>query len=144
MPARPPHYFQATPFSCAPACLRMVLESYGHVVSEFELRQRCECGDEGTFPSKVVEAAKYYGLSGSHLADLLFDELREELARGLHPIVYLVLSSQQSRQRHSVVVIEIVADQVHVLDPSTGERIFLTVDFERAWMLANRRTIIIE
>lgn len=140
MPARPPHYFQATPSSCAPACLRMVLESYGHVVTEFELRQRCECDDEGTLPSKIIEAATYYGLSGSRLADLLFDELREELARGLHPIVYLDLSSEQPRQPHSVVVVEIVGDQVHVLDPLTGERTFSNVDFERAWIL----TIIIE
>jgi ABC-type bacteriocin/lantibiotic exporter with double-glycine peptidase domain len=122
----------------------MVLESYGHVVSEFELRQRCECDDEGTFPSKVVEAAQHYGLSGSHLANLLFDELREELARGLHPIVYLVLSAQQSRQLHSVVVVEIAGNQVHVLDPLIGERAFSDVDFERAWTFANRSTIIIE
>jgi ABC-type bacteriocin/lantibiotic exporter with double-glycine peptidase domain len=122
----------------------MVLESYGYVVPEITLRELCECDDDGTFPSKVIEAAKHFGLSGSHLANLLYDELREELARGLHPIVYLYLSSHQLRQLHSVVVVEIVGEQVHVLDPSIGERTFSNVDFERAWILANRRTIIIE
>lgn len=109
----------------------MVLESYGYVVPEIILRELCECDDSGTFPSKIIEAAKHYGLSRSHLANLLFDELREEIERGLYPIVYLNLSSQQLRHLHSVVVIEIVGNQIHVLDPLIGERTFSNVDFER-------------
>ena len=122
----------------------MVLESYGFVVSEIELRQQCECDDEGTYPSKIVEVAKQYGLTKSALAQLQLDALKEELSRGLHPIVYLMLLSGQLRYVHSVVVVEVTEEQVYVLDPEIGERAFTIEDFSLAWMAKNGLSILIE
>lgn len=122
----------------------MILESYGQAVSEVELRQRCACDVEGTYPSKIVEVAKQYGLAKSSLVYLQLDQLKEELARGLYPIVYLELLSGQLRYIHSVVVVEIAEDQIQVLDPEIGERTFDIDDFNRAWSSKNGLTILIE
>lgn len=122
----------------------MILESYGYVVSEIELRQRCECDDEGTDSSKIAEVAKQYGLVKSSRAYLQLDQLKGELARGLHPIVYLELVSGSLRYIHSVVVVKITEGQIQVLDPEIGERSFEIEDFNRAWSAKNGLTIIIE
>lgn len=122
----------------------MILESYGHVVSEIELRERCACDDEGTYPSNIAEAARQYGLAKSSLAYLQLDQLKEELARNLHPIVYLELVSGPLRYIHSVVVVEITEVLVQVLDPGIGERAFNIEDFNRAWSAKNGLTILIE
>ncbi|MGH9846476.1 MAG: cysteine peptidase family C39 domain-containing protein [Blastocatellia bacterium] len=42
MPSKPPFHKQETGYSCVPACLRMVLGSFGLDVSEIELRARCD------------------------------------------------------------------------------------------------------
>src|SRR5215213_5558053 len=115
----------------------MILESYGHAVSEVELRELCACDDEGTYPSKICAVAKHYGLVNSCSLYLHLDDLKEELARGLYPIVYLELVSGQLRYVHSVVVVEITDDQVQVLDPEIGERAFNIEDFNRAWSAKN-------
>jgi ABC-type bacteriocin/lantibiotic exporter with double-glycine peptidase domain len=122
----------------------MILESYGHVVSEIELRQRCACDDEGTYPSKIAEVARQYGLDKSSLAYLQLEQLKEELARGLYPVVYLELVSGPLRYIHSVVVIEVTEDRVQVLDPEIGERGFDIEEFNRAWSARNGLTILIE
>jgi ABC-type bacteriocin/lantibiotic exporter with double-glycine peptidase domain len=122
----------------------MILESYGHVVSEIELRQRCACDDEGTYPSKIAEVARQYGLDKSSLAYLQLEQLKEELARGLYPVVYLELGSGPRRYIHSVVVIEVTEDRVQVLDPEIGERGFDIEEFNRAWSARNGLTILIE
>lgn len=75
MPARPPLYFQNTPSSCAPTCLRMVLAGYGYQVSEYELRVLCKCDDDGTYEEDVIEAAKQYGFAKSQIEYLQFEEL---------------------------------------------------------------------
>lgn len=122
----------------------MVLESYGHIVPEIELRQQCECDDEGTFPSKIVEVARQHGLAKSSLEYLQLNELKDEISRRRHPIVYLELTFGQLRYVHSVVVVEIDDEQVHLLDPEIGERSLTIEDFNRAWLAKNGLTIIIE
>jgi Peptidase_C39 like family len=41
MQSKLPFYRQEKPYSCVPACLRMVLAAKGYVVSESVLRERC-------------------------------------------------------------------------------------------------------
>lgn len=125
----------------------MVLASLGREVPEITLRQMCECDDEGTSISKAVECAKRYGFIGSFRAYLHFEELRAELERGRFPVVYLQPTSVVPQDLHSVVVTDIRADQVLVLDPHNlfGGSIELDrEDFTRQWQAINGLTIIIE
>ena len=53
----------------------MVLRALGETVTEFRLRELCECDDEGCTPSKVVEAANYSGYGHSFHANLSLTEV---------------------------------------------------------------------
>ena len=64
MPDKPRLHKQETNYSCAPACLKMALESLGVTKSEQELRELCDCTFDseflpgGTEEFKLVMAAK--------------------------------------------------------------------------------------
>jgi predicted double-glycine peptidase len=123
----------------------MVLECYGHFVAEAYVREICECDDTGTEPSKVVKAvSESFNLTKSRTNYLTLEELQNELAQNLYPIVYLDLLEQGLQNCHAVVVIKIVEDKVFAIDPEIGERIFNRDEFNHVWSRTNGRTIIIE
>ncbi|RUT06603.1 hypothetical protein DSM106972_028600 [Dulcicalothrix desertica PCC 7102] len=49
---------QETPYSCVPACLRMVLSVFEVDMSEAELRQLCDSTPFGTEALKAVDAVR--------------------------------------------------------------------------------------
>jgi ABC-type bacteriocin/lantibiotic exporter with double-glycine peptidase domain len=95
MPDKPPIHKQETAYSCAPACLKWVLESFGLIKTEQELRELCDCTYDsillpgGTGPFKLKVAAQKLGFNHTAAANLTFDELNSELQRGLYPIVFI-------------------------------------------------------
>ncbi len=123
----------------------MVLECYGHFVPENYLREICEWDESGVEPSKVEKAIKeHFNLTKTRTNYLTLEDLQDELSRNLYPIVYLDLLGQGSQNCHAVVVIKIVGDNVFVIDPLIGERMFNRAEFNHVWLLVNGRTIIIE
>ena len=58
MAKTPPFYPQETDFSCAVACLRMVLSHLGVSKTEAELREICDCTIFGTAALELVLAAR--------------------------------------------------------------------------------------
>jgi len=137
MLAKPPLYSQETEYSCAPACLRMILASFGVFKTEQELCTLCDCAAWGTDAFKLVETARSLGFRNTRKYNLTFDELKAELDRGLYPIVYVraQLAPDAPFQAHAIVVIEIAEDEVRILDPTRGEMSFLQSDFLREWGL---------
>src|SRR5215470_629478 len=127
MPSRPRAHIQETSYSCAPACLLMILESYGIYRSEAELRILCDClavpGSEGTYALSVVDTARALGLVNSRKYTMDFNGLRTELRRGVFPMVYIYtrVFPDQALQQHAVVVIQANESSVHVNDPLRGE-----------------------
>ena len=139
---KPPYFSQTYPFSCVPACLKMVLASFGVDKSEAELRSLCECDETGTTPSNIVRAAIECGFD-SFTANLTLDELREEVSRNNFPIVFLRLSGEETYSNHAVVVYKISKKKVFVLDPAEiGEREFEIDSFVENW--SRGLTIIVE
>lgn len=125
----------------------MVLAYLGQELPEMTLRDLCECDDEGTFQSKAVECAKYYGFLDSYWAYVGFDDLEAELKRGLFPIVYVELSSSYGLYKHAVIVTGIDADVVEVLDPHPvfgGERSMERRQFSQGWLAMNGLAILIQ
>jgi ABC-type bacteriocin/lantibiotic exporter with double-glycine peptidase domain len=61
----PPFYKQETRYSCAPACLRMVLSALGMDVEESHLRHLTDCTPLGTEAFQVIEAARHLGFPAS-------------------------------------------------------------------------------
>jgi ABC-type bacteriocin/lantibiotic exporter with double-glycine peptidase domain len=92
-----PLHLQETEYSCAPACLKMVLETLGVTKTESDLRTLCDCTFSGTDALHLIDAARKLGFSGTMKHSLTFDELKEVIGEGQYPIVYIraELSSRQ-------------------------------------------------
>ena len=143
MPSKPPFYEQETPDSCVPACLRMVLASFGVELPESELRTRCDCTHFGTDALKTVDAARQLGFAGTAKHTLTFEELRTLVADGHHPIVFVDLRPIDGlRDIHALVVIDVSQQEVIVLDPLKGERSLPSQVFNAAWAMQHNLAII--
>lgn len=146
MSAKPPLYLQETDYSCAPACLRMVLAAAGIEKSEEELRAVTNCDSEGTWPHEIVKAAKSFGFEESRKYNLDFSELMAALAEGAYIIAYIKtrLGALGYSQKHAVVVSEIKSGKVFVLDPARGEIEIPGADFQQEWNATRRETILVK
>ena len=145
--SKPPFRKQETRYSCAPACLRMVLGAFGVDLDESSLRALTDCTPLGTDAFQLVEAARHLGFTASRKHTLTsVDELRRLLEEGLFPIVYVdlwPLRGGRSGQFHSLVVIGVEPDGVVVLDPLTGESKLARADFAAAWGEMHFLTIVV-
>lgn len=145
--SKPPFFKQETRYSCAPACLRMVLGGFGVEVSEAELRHLSDCTPLGTDAFRLVEAARHFGFTASRKHTLAsLDELARLIDEGLFPIVYVdlwPLRGGLSGQFQSLVVINVEPESVLVLDPLAGERGLAREEFQAAWAEMHLLTIVI-
>ena len=137
---KPPFFSQTYPFSCVPACLKMVLASLNFEISESELRNLCQCDETGTSPLNVVKAAIECGFD-AYKANLIFEELEELVLQNITPIVFIRVF-EYSIYSHAVVVYKISSGTVFTLDPESGEREFEINSFVENW--SRGLTIIIE
>ena len=85
MPLKPPFHKQETRYSCVPACLRMVLGSFGVDISESELRTRCDCTPYGTDALMAVDAARALGFVKTAKYTLSLEELKTVVTAGPCP-----------------------------------------------------------
>lgn len=148
MHSKPPYYKQETPYSCAPACLRMVMEALGVSVTEQEIRRQCDCDEEGTTAKKLEAAAREFGFPQSKAISLVADEqtglreLAKMLAGGFYPIVYLKMSPPFDL--HAVVIVSFIEDKIQILDPYFGERRIEKESFMVEWIRAKQTVILVE
>jgi ABC-type bacteriocin/lantibiotic exporter with double-glycine peptidase domain len=138
---KPPYFQQAYPFSCVPACLKMVLADLGYEISETELRNLSDCDETGTSPSKAVKAAIECGFN-AYQASLTFEELAELIAHDIMSIVFIRISAE-ANYSHAIVVYKITSTKVFAIDPTEiGERKIDINEFTEIW--SRGLTIIIE
>lgn len=144
MPDQPPFFPQQTKFSCAVACLRMLLAVHGIDRTEEELRILCDCGAEGTDALMLVDAARQAGLPKTRKYNLTIDELITEVADGQYPIVYVKtrFPHHQHSVRHALLVTGFTPENIIVLDPVTGERKIPLAEFEQDWHRMRGLTIL--
>ena len=134
MPLKPPFHKQETLYSCVPACLRMVLGSFGVDISESELRTRCDCTPYGTDALMAVDAARALGLVKTAKYTLSFAELQTVVTDGPYPIVFVDLNPIDGLDAiHAMVVADVSEQEVVVLDPLQGERRLPVYVFTAAW-----------
>jgi|ERR1700733_10176502 ABC-type bacteriocin/lantibiotic exporter with double-glycine peptidase domain len=139
MPGKPPFFAQEREYSCAPACLPMVMACEGLEKPKDDIRYECECDDEGTSPGKLIAAAKSFGFAGTFQAHLRLDGLRKCIEDGLYPIVYIAMPGT-----HAAVVTEISETEVRVHDPAVGPDVTIQLDqFVRQFEGARKLTIIV-
>ena len=137
---KPPHLFQTYPFSCVPACLRMVLASLDCSISQLELRNLCKCDETGTIPSNAVKAANSLGFD-AYKANLIFEELVDLIRQNITPIVFIRVS-ENANYSHAVVVYKISKEKIFFLDPAIGERNLDINVFVEVW--SRGLTIVVE
>jgi ABC-type bacteriocin/lantibiotic exporter with double-glycine peptidase domain len=140
-------YRQETRYSCAPACLRMVLSAWDVHVDEAKLRELADCTPFGTYAFNLVEAARKLGLTATRKHNLeSIDDLTRIVGAGLFPIVYVDLCPIRggtSGQYHSLVVEVATQKTVIVLDPLLGEHSIPAEDFLAAWEEIGCLTIVV-
>lgn len=128
---------QAKSYTCAVACLRMILAHYGQQVQEAELETLCQTTEEGTAAINLVRAAEELGFHaavGEGDADLL----RSATSTNLPPLVYLHTGSLPDvfdfEGIHAVVVTDVDDTTVHVNDPWAGANLLIPLpQFLEAW-----------
>ena len=125
----PPYYPQETDFSCAVACLRMVLAAYGVSKSEAELRGLCDCTIFGTAALELIRVARGLGFTATRKYSLTLEDLRDFTVQGYFPIIYGVRAGDV----HSWVITTVSEQTVEVLDPQFGERRLSLIAFSELW-----------
>ncbi len=136
---------QETPYSCVPACLRIVLSSFELDVSEAELRTLCDCTPFGTEALKAVDALRSLGFVRTAKWTLSIDELITQLSSGFIPIVFInLLPIDGIKIAHAVVVIAVDETNVSVYDPLQGERILQRFTFDPAWAMMHNLSIVVQ
>jgi len=134
------------------ACLRMVLEHFGVVRTEKELRVLTDCDFDsphhpgGAEARHVVDVARRFGFVNTSKNNLKLQELVGVLIQGRFPIVQIGirLPSNPLLQSHAVVVIEINERGVSILDPLRGEIVHTQEEFDQMWQRQRGLTILIE
>ena len=147
MPNKPPLYKQETKYSCAPACLRMVLAYFGILETEEKLIGLSDCMLDGTRPLGLIDAAKNYGFKETRKYNqLTLDDLKYIIEQRLYPIVYVGvrLSPLIRPEKHAMVVVAIDENSVEVLDPLRGDIVFSHEEFESEWINTDRLTIVVK
>lgn len=137
---KPPFFQQVHPFSCVPACIRMVLASLDCEKSETEIRSFCECDETGTSPSKAVESAIRFGFD-AYRANLTFEELEDLISQKITPIVFIKVT-ENVNYSHAIIIYKISKGKIYVVDPELGEKSFDAKQFKDMW--SRGLTIIIE
>ena len=144
MPLKPPFHKQETLYSCVPACLRMVLGSFGVDIAESALRTRCDCAPYGTDALMAVDAARALGFIKTAKYTLSLEELQTVVKGGHHPIVFVDLNPLDGLDAiHAMVVIDVSEQEIVVMDPLQGERRFLLYVFTAAWARRHNRTLLV-
>ncbi len=145
MQSKLPFYRQEKPYSCVPACLRMVLAVQGCVVIESELRELCDCTFLGTEALNAVDALRKMGFSNSSKCNMKTTELMVALNAGLYPIVFVnLLPIDSVNNPHAIIVTAIDEDEVNVCDPLQGERLLPRSTFDTAWAMMRNLTILVQ
>ena len=144
MPLKPPFHKQETRYSCIPACLRMVLGSFGVDISESELRTRCDCTPYGTNALMAVDAARALGFVKTAKYTLSLVELQTVVTDGHCPIVFVDLNPIDGLDAiHAMVVTDVSGQEVVVLDPLQGERRLPVYVFTAAWVRRHNLALLV-
>lgn len=127
-------YQQESQSSCAAACLKSVLNSYGHQITELEAA--LEIGvkkNRGAETTDIVKAAKDLGFD-AYEQSLTWEEAEALISKDI-PIICDIQSFNKKNSGHYVVMTDIQGDRVHIMDPNTpgNKRELSKEEFEQRW-----------
>lgn len=133
MQSKLPFRKQERPYSCAVACLRMLLAHYGIDVDEATLREQCHTGETGTRAGDLVACIRDYDFD-AEIQHLTVEELRSLLDEGVYPIAYIdMCPTSPARYTHTVIIEDCEDDQLLIVDPNAEPRVVKLSDFLENW-----------
>jgi predicted double-glycine peptidase len=136
MPAQAiPLLQQELEYSCGAASLASIL-IYWQVWSgqEDELYSLLNTDMDGTRGEKLIEVAQSFGLTAWSESELWIDDLRRYLLEGCTLILSIQAEGVGWEEGHYVVLAEVQADKVVVMDPAWGEyRTISIVELMTIW-----------
>ena len=147
-----PCFRQERPYTCVPACLRMVLAYLGDEDAEPELAALCGTSRIGTSESGVIRALEFLDCDYDYLQRADLDAVTAWLAEGRPLIVFLRVDQLTigASGRHAVVVCGIESSGsseelgVVVLNPASGATEVLPGDaFLRAWRQQGSEAVVV-
>jgi ABC-type bacteriocin/lantibiotic exporter with double-glycine peptidase domain len=132
MISKPPFFAQEGTYTCALACLRMVLAQHDISVTEEELGHSARFEGYGIHIEEVVRLAHQFGLR-AEIQGLDLAAVSGLLARGNFPIVFVDRAPIDGEFAiHTVIPVRVNRKSVVCLDPLFGERRIPRKLFERA------------
>ncbi|HEV2762201.1 MAG TPA: cysteine peptidase family C39 domain-containing protein [Pyrinomonadaceae bacterium] len=134
------------PYSCVPACLRMVLSGFGLNLTEKRLRELCDCTPTfGTNAWQAVDAVRQLGFPNTGKHTLSLAELRRLVQAGKYPVAFISLEPLSgSEEAHAVVVVRVGTRTVTVYDPLQGEYTLSRQSFAAAWAMRHNLALLVE
>ena len=143
-----PHFQQQHPYTCIPACARMVLAYWGHTHGEEELAQAFDTLPFlGTLPEKAVDGLKKLGYHALWFENATIERLLNLLAHEWPVVVFLRAADLPHGRAglHAVVLVDIEEKSVICQDPSLKTSDFrLSVSiFWRAWSALDHQGLVI-
>jgi len=136
-----PHFFQGSPQTCGPACLRMVFAALGVSQTETAIAIACQTVQAGCTIPDLVAGAHSFGFSAAILTIGDEQQAQDALANDVPFVAMIDLASLQPSlplfQWHFVVSLGLVNGDVLFHDPVDGpDRRVAKTDFLLAWETA--------
>jgi ABC-type bacteriocin/lantibiotic exporter with double-glycine peptidase domain len=142
-----PHFEQAYPHTCLPACVRMVLAYHNRQHSEEELVQAFNSIPVlGTRPENVIIGLEGMGYHALWFENAMLERLLELLAYNWPIIVFLRAKDLPHGRAglHAVVVIDINGREVVCLDPALNHELHLELPlFLNIWANLGHQGLVI-
>lgn len=123
-----PFSHQLDAMDCGPACLKMITDHHGRVISLQKLREKCHISKEGVSLAGISEAAESLGLR-TMAVKVTYDSLTDQPGLTEFPLPCIV----HWEQRHFVVVYKISSKYVWVADPAHGKIRLTKEQFRKSW-----------
>ncbi len=131
--SKPRLFRQEKTYTCAVACLRMILDYMDFEVDEPTLVTLCQTDVNGTSADDLVIAANKLGFQARKEYSSIKD-IQEYLKQGVIPILYVnLLAIDGIAITHAFVLEAMTRGSVTVLDPWRGRRKIGMQQFRIAW-----------
>lgn len=128
-----PFYEQQTPYTCGPACMRMVLASLGIKRTENQITKLLGTNNiRGTNHRDFVSLAEKYKLRYSVHREAVVDDLKYFYKN--HYKIIVCYFHPTEKVGHYAVVKKLTRERIHLMDPTDGPNKSYSLNyFQRIW-----------
>lgn len=141
-----PSYTQLEPYSCLPACIKVVLQFYGTDIPEQAIQRACSTTPGGTLPHQALAGIQELGWEATLISAGSINFLFRCISHGHPVIVFLEVSDLPYGETgaHAVVVCGFENGEIIYMDPSLGCEVTLDLGtFLHAWARMDNQGILI-